>query len=140
MHSKCLVSFSEETIEEQAVVVKLRDGAFLTVPTLQENITMKAGEPDKKKTHAHYVLEVGLTYLYLLQLCKTPDRLRLLALFRMMMQQLKGRSTHAKYPLEILKLLFQQYSLLGERRAHQVLHACFVRGLPLITYAFFPDF
>ena len=84
------------------------------------------------KNYAHYVLESGLTFMYFLKLCKMPDRPRLLAVFKLMMEQLKSRNTKAKYPLELLKLLFMQYSLLSEQRANQVLHACFVntKGKP----------
>ena len=42
------------------------------------------------------------------------------------MVQLKARSTKAKYPLEILRMLVQQYSLLDLDEAHQVLYNCFV--------------
>ena len=76
------------------------------------------------KTYGHHVLEVGLTLKYFLELMKTPDRTKLLGLFKMMMVQLKARNTRAKYTLELLRLLLQQYCLLPLKEA--VLQACFV--------------
>lgn len=85
-----------------------------------------APAPDKVKDYSHHVLELGLTYVYFLKLCKMPNRDRMLALFKVIMMQLKSRSVHAKYPLEILQYLFLQYSLLTEQVAHQTFHAGFV--------------
>lgn len=67
-----------------------------------------------------------MTFIYLLDLIKTPDKERILGLLKMMLLQLKDHSTKGKYPLEILRHLVQQYSVMDLREACQVLHASFV--------------
>lgn len=83
-------------------------------------------KPDKVKDYGHYVLESGLTFRCFLQFMKAPDRKAILSIVKMMMIQLKARNPKAKYPLELLRMLVQQYSLLPMRQACQVLYACFV--------------
>ena len=63
---------------------------------------------------------------YFPTLIKTPDRARLLGVCKMMMTVLKANNTKAKYPLELLCMLVQQYYLLPLQEACQVLQACFV--------------
>lgn len=82
--------------------------------------------PDKIKDSSHHVLETGMIFYYFIELVKSSDRNRLLGLAKMMMLQLKSRNLKAKYPLELLRLLGQQYSLLPIQEACQVLQACFV--------------
>ena len=55
-----------------------------------------------------------------------PNRRKMLALLKVMMLQLKARNPKAKYPREILRILVQQYSVMGLRDACQIFHACFV--------------
>ena len=114
------------------VLLRTAAGKLVRIPGCEKTVSLRQMEQDHKKTYGHYVLEGGLTFMYFLELCKRPDRQRLLRLFKLMMMQLKGRTTHAKYPLEILMMLFQQLSILSERRAHQVLHGSFVntKGRP----------
>ena len=107
--------------------VPLDNGSTYRVLIAPQRIeTVKAEKSDHVKTYGHHVLEVGLTLKYFLELMKTPDHMKLLGLFKLMMVQLKARNTKAKYPLELLKLLLQQYSLLPLKEASAVLQACFV--------------
>ena len=67
-----------------------------------------------------------MTFAYFLDLVKSPKREKMLALLKMMMVQLRGHSINAKYPREILRMLIQQYSVMGIQEACQVFRACFV--------------
>ena len=113
--------------------MELSDGTTLRLSIPKGNVqVLRARDPDKVKDYAHYCLEVGLTFHYFTELLKTPDRERILGLLKMMMLQLRGKNTKAKYPREILRMLVQQYSVMGLREACQVLQSCFVnlKGKP----------
>ena len=43
----------------------------------------------------------------------------------MMMLQMKDCNIKAKYPRELLRMLVQQYSVIGLKDACQIFHACF---------------
>ena len=88
--------------------------------------TVHDKQPDKIKDYGHLMLEDGTTFTYFLEMVKRPNRENMLALLKMMMLQTKGRNIKAKYPREILRMLVQQYSVMGLKDACQVFHACFV--------------
>ena len=112
---------------QEFVVVHLASGLDVRIPVGRRHIENHRNlQPDKVKDYGHYALECGLTFRFFLSLMKTPDRKPILAVFKMMMVQLKARNPKAKYPLEILRMLVQQYSLMPLRQACQVLYACFV--------------
>ena len=111
----------------ETVYVKLHNGDVIEIPHGKGIVhTIRDKQPDKIKDYGHLVLESGITFLYFLELVKRPNRQKMLALLKMMMLQMKGRNTKAKYPREILRLLVQQYSVIGLRDACQIFHACFV--------------
>ncbi|CAG2238691.1 unnamed protein product [Mytilus edulis] len=111
----------------QVVKVTLANGIVLEIPmTTPEHDGNKENKPDKIKDYAHYGLEVGMTFIYFLQNVKNPERQKMLPLLKMMMIQLRGHSMNAKYPKEILRMLVQQYSVMGLQEACQVFQACFI--------------
>ena len=83
-------------------------------------------EPNRIKDYAQLVLECGTQYMYLLKLCKSPDRDRMLGLLKMLMVTMKSNNNLAKYPLDILRMLVQQYSVFPQRQAHQTFYQTFV--------------
>ena len=107
--------------------MKLANGEIMTIPHGKGIIkTVRDQKPDKVKDYGHLSLEVGITFLYFLEMTSCPNRRKMLALLKIMMLQLKARNTKAKYPREILRMLVQQYSVIGLRDACQIFHACFV--------------
>ena len=109
------------------VLLPLANGQLLRLgvgPRRQE--TLGPQEPDKIKDYGHYVLEAGVTYAILLRLCKTPSRQRILSLAKMICLQIQAKNPKAHYARELLRMLVVQQSLLSQRKAHQVLQACFV--------------
>ena len=109
----------------KVVKVMLGNGTEVSIPMTKPS-KQKSVEPDKVKDYVHYGLEVGMTFSYFLQLVKYPDRQKMLSVLKMMMLHLRGHSINAKYPKEILRILVQQYSVMGLREACQVFQACFV--------------
>ncbi|XP_071133232.1 uncharacterized protein [Mytilus edulis] len=114
----------------QVVKVTLANGIVLEIPmTTPAHDGNKENKPDKIKDYAHYGLEVGMTFIYFLQNVKNPERRKMLPLLKMMMIQLRGHSMNAKYPKEILRILVQQYSVMGLQEACQVFQACFINTM-----------
>lgn len=89
-------------------------------------VTVNACQPDFKKNYAHLSLELLTAYILFMDLCKTPDRNKLLPAIKMQLALCKSNNSAAKYPLELLRVLVQQYSLLPVQKAFQTLKACFV--------------
>ena len=112
--------------------MRLPDGTELPVKVPKQEMVFSQPKADKVKDYSHLVLESGTQFFHLLQQCKSPDRKVMLPLLKMLMMTLKCNNSMAKYPLEILRMLVQQYSLLSEQDAHQTFHQCFVntKGKP----------
>ncbi len=104
----------------------LSDGSVLNVAVPTRTETLEEAKPDQKNNYFHNGLEVCTVFTLFYRLTKVPQRDKLLPIFKMMMLILKGGNNLAKYPLEILRMLVQQYSLLPIRDAYQALHNCFV--------------
>ena len=104
----------------------LADGRLINVavPTIYE--TVETAQPDKQLDYFHNALETSTVFSLFYHFMKVPQRDKILPIFKMMMFILKGVSTHAKYPLEIMRMMVQQKSLLPIRDAYQVLYNCFV--------------
>ena len=83
-------------------------------------------KPDFVKNYNHSLLETGTVFALLLKFLKTPKRENILALYKIILILLRGSSSKLKYPYEILRMLFQQYSLLPLKEACNVLYGCFV--------------
>ena len=72
-------------------------------------------------------LELGSLYICLLDIIKhKPNRDLMLFFVKILLPLMKTNNKQAKYPLELLRLLIQQYSLLPMREAYEVFNACFV--------------
>ena len=117
---------SDEQTENEYVRVILADGSLVNVGVPTKTETLQQAKPDMKKNYFHRGLEASTVFSLFTELTKVPQRNKLLPLFKIMMMILKGQNSKAKYPLEILRLLVQQYSLLPLSDAYQVLYNCFV--------------
>ncbi len=105
----------------------LSNGGYAKIPFSTENIFVVGGDkPDKVGDYGHLTLELGMLYQYFGALTHTPDRDRFLGLMKMFMVVLKANNNQAKYPLEILNFLLQQYCILPKQEACLVLQLCFV--------------
>ncbi|XP_070547037.1 uncharacterized protein [Ptychodera flava] len=76
--------------------------------------------------YGHKVLELGLLYKALLDLCKLPDRDRGLRLLKLTMMYLKASNNLSKYAYEIMRLLVHQFCILSEKEAHEEFYGLFV--------------
>ncbi len=105
----------------------MANGNILRIPVSKKR-EMVAGteKEDKVYKYGMLVLELGMVFEYLLMCCHTPDRARVLAVVKILVQLMEANNTKAKYPLQMLRLLVQQYSLLSRQEAHLSLHSCFV--------------
>ncbi len=123
---------SDVQTENEFIKLQLLDGRQINVAVPTRTETLETAKPDRVKNYFHHSLEVCTVFSLFTHLTKVPQREKMLPLFKMMMLILRGRSTRAKYPLEIFRLLVQQYSLLPLADAYQVLYDCFVntRGKP----------
>ncbi|XP_060563373.1 uncharacterized protein LOC132722819 [Ruditapes philippinarum] len=70
---------------------------------------------DAVLSYGKVVLELGLIFLELCDIVKSPSRIRLLCHMKYIMLVLKGHKNKSKYALEILRLLCQQFALLSEK-------------------------
>jgi hypothetical protein len=117
--------------EECTVVplnVTLPDGTAVSINSVQKKRVFIQGDAqhDRVKHYGHLVLELGLLFMQFVDVCKTPDRNRLLITLKYMMVVFKTANNHSKYALEIFRFLAHQQSTLSLRRAHEVLHGLFV--------------
>ena len=118
---------SDEVITDQFVEVMLANGQRRRIQIGRRlDPVIGPKEEDHVKNYGHLTLEFGLVYMYFLQLCHSPHRMKFLATLKMMMLMLKAKNRQAKYPLEILRYLIQQCSLLPEDRAIHVFYSNFV--------------
>ncbi len=108
----------------QYLEVTLANGNVTQIPVSKTRKLVRVD--DRVHKYGTLVLELGMVFEYLLLICHTPDRARLLAVVKMMVKIMKANNTNAKYPLDLLRLLVQQYSLLSQQEAHLSLQSCFV--------------
>ncbi len=81
---------------------------------------------DGVQNYAHRVLELGLLYKDLLDMCKLPSRARALPLLKLIMLLFKVNSNLSKYALEVMRLLVHQLCSLSEQAAHEEFYGLFV--------------
>ena len=81
---------------------------------------------DGVKNYGHLVLEIGLLYKSLLDMCKLPDRQRGIRLLKLSMVVFKQNSNMSKYSYEVMRLLVHQQSLLSEKSAYEEFYGLFV--------------
>ena len=75
--------------------VKLANGDMRSLPILWKEEVLAPPQEDKVKDYGHLVLELGTQFHYFLELSKTPDRPRLLSLFKMMMMTMHSNNDRA---------------------------------------------
>ena len=125
--------FSEECEDHQNlnqnIELILEDGQMVSVSSsgILGSGFKKEKSTDSLKKYAHLTLEICMVYVYLHRLIQYPERKRLLAACKMTLILMKASGNCDVYPMEILRLLVQQYSLLPLREAFQSLEACFVK-------------
>lgn len=109
------------------------DGFVMTVPLANgatKTITLKkvkkVVKEDGVKNYGHLVLELGLLFKSLLDLCKTPSRERGLRLLKLAMVHFKANNWLSKYAYEIMRFLVHQKSILSEKEAHEEFCGLFV--------------
>ena len=110
----------------EMVSLRLRNGQQVMIGRRIREETHAPVPNDGVKNYAHLTLEVGMLFAYLQSLIKRPDRARIIGAVKMLLPMMKANKNNAKYPLELLRFIIQQKSLLTQRSAHQVLDACFV--------------
>jgi hypothetical protein len=81
---------------------------------------------DAVLSYGKVVLELGLIFLELCDIVKSPSRICLLCHMKYIMLVLKGHKNKSKYALEILRLLCQQFALLSEKTANESIYGLFV--------------
>lgn len=105
--------------------VTLPNGMTFLIPIFN-NVDVQL-PTDGKYDYGIVVIELGLLFIEFLDVCKTPDRQRLLTVLKYMMMAFKINNNH-KYALEILRFLCFQQSSYSLRLAHQAVHGLFVNN------------
>lgn len=82
--------------------------------------------PDIIYSYSSVLIELGLIFLELCDIVKSPNRKRLITCLKYLMLFLKGHNSKSKYALEILRFLCQQYALLSEKDANAAVYGLFV--------------
>lgn len=106
--------------------MQLASGEIVEVMVRHSEVLIGSPTPDKVKDYGHLVLELGSIFFCLLDLCKQPDREKMIGLLKTIMIILKSNNSHSKYALEILRWIMQQRCMLPEQSARQVFHQSFV--------------
>jgi hypothetical protein len=107
------------------ITVQLADGTVISVPVINSHKPKK--EPiDYVKNYAHLVIELGLVYKELVELCHIPDRDRMIRLLKQCMVIFKAKSNNSKYAVECHRFLVQQLCVLSEKEAHETAYSMFV--------------
>lgn len=103
--------------------VRLANGTTKTINLKQ---TKKKPKEDGVKNYGHLVLELGLLFKSLDDLCKSPFRQRGLRLLKLAMVHLKANNWNSKYAYEIMRFLVHQQSILSETEAHEEFYGLFM--------------
>jgi hypothetical protein len=105
--------------------VTLPNGMTFFIPLF--NNVDEQPSTDGKYDYGVVVMELGLLFIEFIDVCKTPDRQRLLTVLKYMMMAFKINNNH-KYALEILRFLCFQQSSYSLRVAYQAVHGLFVNN------------
>ncbi|CAG2192235.1 unnamed protein product [Mytilus edulis] len=107
--------------------VRLANGKEVQIsPRLPEKNKETPPETDKVMNYGQMVLELGLLFKELLDVCKSPDQKKLLRLLKHSMTVSKQNQTIASMLFEIHRFLIQQISTLSEKEAAEVVQGMFV--------------
>ena len=107
----------------------MADGRTIEIQKKKKDLTPKAKkemEEDKVFNYAHLVLQLGLIFKELLEICKLPDRSRIIRVMKQCLVVFRSKSHLSKYALEVLRFLMQQTCLLSEKKATETLYSMFV--------------
>lgn len=124
-----IVDRSESSVQVIPVTVNLPDGssAQLHIHQICQQKTTHH-EYDKVKHYGHCVLQLGLLFMDFLDICKTPDRDRMISLMKYLMPVYKTSSNNSKYALECLRFLCHQQSSYIQQEAHRSFYGLFVNN------------
>ncbi|XP_070532786.1 uncharacterized protein [Ptychodera flava] len=116
---------AETVIDDGSVVtMKLADGTSCVI--LLQPKQMHREPTDYVKNYGHTVLELGLLFKSMCDMCKLPDRDRGIRILKMAMVIFKSSNNLSKYALEIIRLLVHQLCILSEREALEEFYGLFV--------------
>ena len=76
--------------------------------------------------YAKLVLNLGLLFKELLDVCKIPDRKRMIRLMKQCLVVFKSKSNNSKYAVEVMRFLMQQTCVLSEKKAFHSFYSMFV--------------
>lgn len=132
-----IVDRSESSVQVIPVTVNLPDGssAQLHIHQICQQKTTHH-EYDKVKHYGHCVLQLGLLFMDFLDICKTPDRDRMISLMKYLMPVYKTSSNNSKYALEGLRFLCHQQSSYSLQEAHRSFYGLFVNNRGKLIQAF----
>ncbi|CAC5367708.1 unnamed protein product [Mytilus coruscus] len=107
--------------------VRLANGKEVQLsPRLPEKNKETPPETDKVMNYGQMVMELGLLFKELLDVCKSPDQKKLLRLLKHGMTVFQAKSNNSKYAFEIYRFLNQQIGTLSEKEAAEVVQGMFV--------------
>lgn len=92
----------------------------------QTSQSMNQNTEDDMYKYGVLVLELGLMFLEFQEVCKTPDRARLIVVMKCMMMMFKTVNNNSKYALEILRFLCFHQSVYSLQTSYQSIHGLFV--------------
>ena len=93
-----------------------------------KTILLKRKSPpgDYVKNYGHKVLELGMLFKSILQLCKSPSRKTGLSLIKITMLVFKANNNLSKYAYECMRFLVHQKCSLSEKEAAEEFYGLFV--------------
>ncbi|XP_006814411.1 uncharacterized protein LOC102801398 [Saccoglossus kowalevskii] len=120
------VTMQDETVLDDGniITVKLANGSMCTV-LLKPRKPQVVAE-DYVQNYGHTVLELGLLFKSMCDLCKLPDRDRGIRILKMAMIIFKANNNLSKYALEIMRLLVHQLCIFSEQQANEEFYGLFV--------------
>lgn len=82
--------------------------------------------PDVVQSYGTVLLELGLVFIELYYIVKSPNRERLIRCMKYLMLIMKSHNNKSKYALEILRFLCQQLALLSPKEPSEAAYGLFV--------------
>ncbi|XP_069101608.1 uncharacterized protein [Argopecten irradians] len=127
LSKECQTTTKDVVDDGQFVTLELSSGKIIHVPIIKKQATSPdIHVPDAVFNYANVVIEMGLVYKELIDLCKLPDRDRLIRVMKQCMAIFKAKSNNSKYALECHRFLVQHLGLLSENESTKVVHSLFV--------------
>jgi hypothetical protein len=98
----------------------------IQIPLANQQPARNDNAADDIYKYGALVLELGFMFLEFQQVCKTPDRARLITVLKCMMMIFKTVNNNSKYALEILRFLCFHQSSYSLQTSYQCIHGLFV--------------